>query len=87
LECIVTGLLAERWSDLVQAVEKEFGREGRDRGVEVRHDAHTLRLSARRPLSGGREEWVGVTLTADEVLSRRPEELAREFARTYHACT
>lgn len=79
--------LAQRWSDLVLAVEKELGREGRDRGVELRHELGTLRLSARRRLPVGREEWVRVTLTSNEVLTRRPEELAREFARTYYACT
>jgi hypothetical protein len=83
----VTQHLAERWSDLVLAVEKEFAREGRAGEVELRHDLGTLRLSARRHVAEGREEWVRVTLTADEVLSRRPEELAREFARAYYACT
>jgi hypothetical protein len=79
--------LSARWNALVQAVEREFEREGRTRGVPVTHDLRTLRLSARRPLSHGREEWVSVNLKADEVLTRAPGELAREFARSYYACT
>jgi hypothetical protein len=79
--------LAKRWSVLVQAVRREFEPEGRARAVQVTHEIRGLRLSARRPLAEGREEWITVTLEADEVLSRPPEELAREFARTYYACT
>jgi hypothetical protein len=81
--------LASRWAALVQAVNREFEREGRARDVLVHHDLRALRLSARRPLGLGRgqEEWITVDLEADEVMSRPAAELAREFARTYYACT
>jgi hypothetical protein len=55
--------------------------------VLVHHDFDALRLSARRPLGTGREEWITVELKADEVLNRPAAELAREFARTYYTCT
>jgi len=37
---------AARWNALVEAVEKEFTREGRTREVQLTHDVRTLRLSA-----------------------------------------
>jgi hypothetical protein len=79
--------LAARWSALVQAVNREFEREGHAREVLVTDDLRTLRLSARRPLGPGREEWVTVSLKADEVMTRPATDLAREFARSYYACT
>jgi hypothetical protein len=79
--------LADRWTALVQALESEFTREGGAREVVVSHDLRTLRLRARRPLPEGREEWITVTLTKEEILARQPEVLAREFARAYYACT
>ncbi|HEX2249749.1 MAG TPA: hypothetical protein VHH32_05335 [Gemmatimonadales bacterium] len=79
--------LEARWGALVAAVHRELHREGDGREPRVDHDRRTLQLSARRALDGGREEIVAVRLTADEILSRPPDALAREFARTYYACT
>ena len=83
----MTDPLARCWDALVQAIDQEFAREGRAGEVMVRDDLTRLRLSARRRLDTGRDEWITVTLTAEEVLSRPPSELAREFARSYYACT
>jgi hypothetical protein len=79
--------LGVRWKALVEAVYRELQREGEARELRLDHDRRTLRLCARRALDGGREETITVRLTAGEVLSRPPDVLAREFARTYYACT
>lgn len=79
--------LAARWAAVVEAVKQELTRPGLNRDDLLDHDFNGLRLRARRPLSGTREEWVTVNLTREEVLNRPPAELAREFARAYHACT
>jgi hypothetical protein len=79
--------LASRWSALVQAVNREFDREGRTRQLLLHHDLQALRLSARRRPGHGGEEWITVDFRAEEILSRPAAELAREFARTYYACT
>lgn len=79
--------LASRWTALVQAVNREFEREGGTPQVLLHHDLQALRLSARRRLGLGRDEWITVDFKAEEVLSRPAAEVAREFARTYYACT
>jgi hypothetical protein len=79
--------LGARWRALVEAVHRELHREGESGELRLDHDRRTLRLCARRALEGGREETITVRLTADEILSRPPDVLAREFARTYYACT
>jgi hypothetical protein len=79
--------LAVRWKALVEAVQRELHREGKADELRLDHDPRTLRLCARRKVDGGREETITVRLTAVEVLSRPAEVLARDFARTYYACT
>ena len=79
--------LEVRWMALVEAVHRELHRDEEACEVGLEHHRRALRLRARRTLDHGRQETITVRLTADEILRRPPEALAREFARTYYACT